>query len=247
MGLPRLALVGALVAALSGCAAPLVPSPATPAAAPLSWGLAGCREVTAQFEVDASALQAQLPAGFTAAAGRTPGKSPMGIDAFLCQGAASYASFWAAVTPPAALKGNATSWYVKWDPLLADAATREALARQGATARAGRVSFADATPLPQGGTTCSIAWEGVGDVSITLGPLAQTPGGGSVKLREFTTRSGGLFAWDATLAQRQPAVGTGYADVPPGSVPARLYGAARIPVLVSVAASDLTNATISAV
>lgn len=250
-----------LALALAGCASPSPPAAPTgsaaaaspPSGVSLPWAFEGCRELAVFFEADPAAVQAEFPAGFTPA-GATPTTATVGMDAFRCESGAgrdgpvagpSYASFWASATPPDGLKGEVNQWYVKWLATVSDPASLGVLLDAGAPVANGTVSF---SALPGGaGTTCAIAVDGLGPITITAGPGAPGPGGRPARLREFTAAADGrILTWEATLERPTQTLSAGTLQVPPGTVLARIAGTERIPVaVVDGLGGGLSNGTIS--
>ncbi|HUR68782.1 MAG TPA: hypothetical protein VM370_06005 [Candidatus Thermoplasmatota archaeon] len=217
------------------------------------WNATGCREITATFDVSTAALQAELPEGFTARPSRTPGRSGVGVDFFECaqsvltsgptEGGA-YASFWAGVDAPAALMGNATDAFVKWDTLIPDPVAFAALSSAKASVRTGSVTVRDATPA--GGIAGEIAFDELGSFVATALAGVAPPGatGGSTLLREWSSAGedgSELAMWEVNLTQYGSSFAPGTLTVPADSIAAKLYGGTTIPSLMGWGDADLRD------
>lgn len=231
-----LAILAALVVA--GCASPGPEAAGAPE--PLPWGIEGCAFVIVAIPVDEAALAGRLPPGFALRPGRL-GALPAGprasieVDAYRCTSArwgnatledASYGSYYAAVTPPEALREEGyDAVFVKWEALVADPATRAQLAASGLAAHGG-----DAQVSATGNAvTASLAFDDGGGFRFTgtVGPpqaLAEP-----LPFVEFTPLAeGGLARWHARLHDASIGQGAGVVELPAGWV-REIVGAERAP------------------
>lgn len=225
--------------------------PALPARS-IDWSLHDCVFTAAVLQVPAAAVQPHVPPGFRvipasemAAEGASGLDVPsppaadgndgnLGVEAFQCASGMglngsvdgmAYASFFAAVEPPAALKKDGTPFYfVKWDVLVPDAARHDLLASYGMPVRTGNVSASlnlEAQSLAK--VDARLEFGGLGNFSFDATALAPFPNDRCAFI-EFTAVPAGLATWSMKCTFVTGGVGPVTVAVPPGSWFADIVG-----------------------
>lgn len=231
-----------------------VDAAAADAAGALTLGLADCTALIAIVPVDAAKVAPHLPEGFTplppsamglpAEADRV-GDAVFAAEAFHCASGTTasgdvdgmvYGSLFTAAAPPADLEDERVDfmYFVKWDTLVQDKATRDALVAVGAPARDGSVDYAPASPVeppmdPRVGQFLLSFDDGT--ESYGLNALApQDTGMTDVgTFLEFTPATDGLVRWFATVSGDTFYAGTGYLKINGEGLGAQIVGMERAP------------------
>jgi hypothetical protein len=218
-----------VVLALAGCATPQ-PGPAPGAPATHPWGLSHCAFVIANVAADPAKLAARLPPGFRLANGTLSGlpagaRAEVALDAYRCETGigfagnltdVSYGSHYASIVPPDALREKGyEAYFVKWDPLIPDAARRDALVAAGLSAHGGdaKVALAD---VPGGGSQvdATLRFDDGGGFRLVGTTGAATAQGAPLPFMEYTPLShGGLARWHARLHDARIASGQGVVEI----------------------------------
>lgn len=248
-----------LAVLLAGCLAPVPAGGAPPAASPATyaWGLADCAYVIAIVPVDAGALAAVLPEGFTPLPGRValPGRdAELHLEAYRCaegvdlDGGAladvAYASAYVPVEPPPELREDGyDAYFVKLDFLVPDAPRRTTLAAAGLPARAGSAEVA----LAPARASAAVALEGAG--AWTFEGVAGPEDGQDAPLPfvEHTPVADGrgLARWHARLHDATFASGAGVVTFEGASWMRDVAGADRVPAAFLAGAWNLDEADVA--
>lgn len=242
---------------LAGCARPAEDeAPAEPLV--FATDLLDCQVAVGLVPVPAARLAERLPEGWRALGTEDlglpddpRGDAVLGVEAARCATGyggnatdASYASYFAPVEPPEALRAaDARFHFLKWETLVHDAPVLLALQEAGAPAFPGDVAFGPRVPGAE-------AFEARFDLNGThvlraTGPVPSYPDLARFSFVEHQPLAGGAYAtWRATAASDPLTVGGATFQFPPGFA-RRAAGGERAEGYVLVGRTTFSDATVT--
>lgn len=241
---------------VAGCATPttsLPPSnandPATSTLTVMPFGLNDCWFAVAIVPVNAADLAPYMPDGFVPSEGNAIPPSVGGVQSFLgletfdcadeglgdTAGRHAYASVFTGATPPPELaNGTIDEYYVKWDTIVANEATRTSLADAGFPGTTGTVSLRVDSVGPVGRLSASVEFEGGGGFQLEATGSLGAPREGFEYIEYAPSASGTLAAWHSRTLDRDFVFpGSGVVTVEESSWYAELTGLGPIPTSIA--------------